>query len=302
MSLITKIQRYSVHDGDGIRTTVFFKGCPLRCVWCHNPETQSYQNQLLVDHEKCVGCGACVKACPRQAIRIQDGREITDHSLCISCGACEDVCLLDLRKPAGQEYTVEQLVKEVQKDEIFYEQSGGGVTLSGGEVMASDMDFVEALVKRFFHVGITVTIDTCGQAPYENFQRILPYVDTFLYDIKVLDASLHKKYIGSDNTQILSNLERLSRDGARIYIRIPTVKEVNGTEESMRQVIRYLQEKHIQVANVNLLPYHNTGSGKYGRLGETYQGMDLHAPDPEEMQRFVELFKQSGFSKVKIGG
>lgn len=302
MSLITDIQKYSIHDGDGIRTTVFFKGCRLKCVWCHNPETQSFKKELLYDSERCAGCGSCLKVCPNGAIKMDGQRAVTDRAKCTACGMCTDYCNLNLREIAGKEYTVDELVKELRKDEMFYEESGGGVTLSGGEVMAADMDYVEALVKKLHHFGISVTIDTCGQAPYENYERILPYVDTFLYDIKTLDAKLHKKYMGAGNELILENLERLSLSGARIYIRIPTIKEVNGNEDAMKAMIRYLQEKNIHAAGVNLLPYHNTGSGKYMKTGKCYEGADLHAPDREEMDHFVEMFREAGFHNVKIGG
>ena len=262
MSLITDIQKYSIHDGDGIRTTVFFKGCRLRCVWCHNPETQSYKKELLFDQEKCVGCGACVAACPNGAVSMQDAKAVTDRSKCTACGECIDYCLQNIREVAGREYSVSELVKELRKDEMFYEESGGGVTLSGGEVMTADMDYVEELVKQLHRIGISVTIDTCGQAPYKNFERILPYVDTFLYDIKTMDNEVHKAYMGTGSELILENLEKLNKAGARIYIRIPTIKEVNGTDESMNAIIAYLQEKNIHAAQVNLLPYHTTGSGK----------------------------------------
>lgn len=302
MSLITDIQKYSIHDGDGIRTTVFFKGCRLRCVWCHNPETQSYKKELLFNQEKCVGCGACVAACPNGAVSMQDAKAVTDRSKCTACGECIDYCLQNIREVAGREYSVSELVKELRKDEMFYEESGGGVTLSGGEVMTADMDYVEELVKQLHRIGISVTIDTCGQAPYKNFERILPYVDTFLYDIKTMDNEVHKAYMGTGSELILENLEKLNKAGARIYIRIPTIKEVNGTDESMNAIIAYLQEKNIHAAQVNLLPYHNTGSGKYQKAGMCYEGSNLHAPDQEEMNHFVELFQQAGFHNVKIGG
>lgn len=302
MSLITSIQKYSIHDGDGIRTTVFFKGCGLRCVWCHNPETQSYKKQPLYDKERCVGCRSCEMACPHKAIHEEDGKVVTDLTLCDACGTCTDYCNLNLREIVGKEYAVEELVKELKKDEMFYEQSGGGVTLSGGEVMTADMDYVERLCKKLVQFGITVTIDTCGYAPYENFEKILPYIDTFLYDIKTMDNEIHKKYMGAGNELILSNLERLNAAGARIYIRIPTIKEVNGTDQSMKDIIAYLLEKKIQAACVNLLPYHNTGSAKYAKLGGRYEGEELHAPNQEEMEHFVTLFKEAGFHNVKIGG
>lgn len=299
---VTSIQKYSIHDGDGIRTSVFFKGCPLRCVWCHNPETQNYQKQSLYDAEKCVGCQSCLMACPQHAIHEENGKMVTDFNLCTACGTCTDHCNLNLREIAGKEYSIDELVKELRKDEMFYEESGGGVTLSGGEVMTMDMDYIEALVKKLDRFGISVTIDTCGYAPYENFERILPYIDTFLYDIKAIDPELHRQYMGVDNKLILENLEKLSAAGARIYIRIPTIKEVNGTDEAMKAVIDYLLEKKISVACVNLLPYHNTGSSKYPKLGVEYQGAGFHAPDKEEMEHFVELFKEAGFHNVRIGG
>lgn len=302
MSLITSIQKYSIHDGDGIRTTVFFKGCGLRCVWCHNPETQSYKKQPLYNKEQCVGCRSCEMACPHKAIHEENGKVVTDLSLCDACGTCTDYCNLNLREIIGKEYSIDELVKELKKDEMFYEESGGGVTLSGGEVMTADMEYVEALCKKLVRLGITVTIDTCGYAPYENYERILPYVDTFLYDIKTMDTEVHKKYVGAGNELILANLEKLNAAGARIYIRIPTIKEVNGTDEDMGAIISYLLEKNIHAACVNLLPYHNTGSSKYEKIGMKYEGYEFHAPDNEEMEHFVGLFKEAGFHNVKIGG
>lgn len=302
MSYITSIQKYSIHDGDGIRTTVFFKGCPLSCKWCHNPETQKYEPELLFHEEKCVGCGLCASVCEKNAITMENGKARQDFSACTHCGACVDACNLNLREIVGKEYTVEELFKELKKDEMFYEQSGGGVTLSGGEVMTADMDFVSALCKKLHRYGISVTIDTCGQAPFENYERLLPYVNTFLYDIKTTDETLHREYIGTDTGTILSNLEKLSAAGARIYIRIPVIKEVNGNKEAMQNIIRFLKEKNIQTAQINLLPYHNTGSAKYTRMGIPYPGEGLHAPSKEELEQFVLLFKEHGFSKVKIGG
>lgn len=300
--LVTNIQKYSIHDGDGIRTSVFFKGCPLKCVWCHNPEMQAFQKQVLTNREKCTGCGFCVKGCPNGAIRMEDGKAVTDRSLCGGCGACTDYCLRNIREVAGQEYEVRDLVKELKKDQMFYEQSGGGITLSGGEVMCMDMEYIEKLVKALDDQGITVMIDTCGYAPYDNFRRILPYVNTFLYDIKAIDSEVHKKYMGVGNELILENLEKLSADQGRIYIRIPVIREVNGDEESMQAVIDWLKAHDIHVAQVNLLPYHNTGSSKYSRLETEYEGVGFTAPDSEEMQHFVEMFQKAGFHNTKIGG
>ncbi|MEG1139515.1 MAG: glycyl-radical enzyme activating protein [Lachnospiraceae bacterium] len=302
MPLITSIQKYSIHDGDGIRTTVFFKGCPLSCVWCHNPETQSYQQQLSYDRERCVGCRACMNACSAHAIKADGDKMKTNEELCRLCGDCVEECIFNLREIVGKEYTVKELIKELKKDEMFYEESGGGVTLSGGEVMAMDMDYVETLVKELHKQGISVTIDTCGQAAYDKFQRILPYVTTFLYDIKAIDPQLHKQYVGVDNKLILENLKKLSEDGARIYIRIPTIKEVNGTKEGMEAVISFLLENRIHVAQVNLLPYHNIGAGKYEKIDTVYEGTSFTAPNKDEMEHFKQLFINAGFHNAKIGG
>ena len=302
MKNITNIQKFSIHDGDGIRTSVFFKGCPLKCEWCHNPETQRYEREMQFDPGKCTGCGACVKACPSQALTMKDGRPVLDKEACTLCGRCENYCPAGIREIVGREYTVKELVKELMKDQIFYEDSGGGVTLSGGEVMTMDMDYILAVARELKRQDITLTIDTCGYVQYERLQALLPYVNTFLYDVKVMDPELHKKYIGADNKLILENLVRLARDGARIYIRIPTIKEVNGNEKNMRETIAFLKEHDIHPAQVNLLPYHDTGSGKYPKLDMDYKGTDLHAPDREEMEAFVRLFIEAGFANTKIGG
>lgn len=302
MDFITNIQKYSIHDGDGIRTTVFFKGCPLKCVWCHNPETQGYERELQYDKEKCVGCGACAKVCPQGAITMMENKPVLDRELCTLCGKCEVYCPEGIRETVGQEYPVKALVKEIMKDRMFYEQSGGGVTLSGGEVMTMSSEYIVAIAKELKKEEISLTIDTCGYVPFERFEKILPYVDTFLYDVKVMDPKLHKKYIGVDNELILENLVKLSEAGARIYIRIPTVKEVNGNEQNMLDTIRFLKENNITPAQVNLLTYHNTGSSKYPKLGMEYQGGDLHAPSTEEMEGFVKLFKDAGYLNTKIGG
>ena len=302
MKNITNIQKFSIHDGDGIRTTVFFKGCPLKCEWCHNPETQKFEKEMQVDREKCTGCGACAAVCPNGAIHMEEGRPILDAEACVFCGKCTRFCPTGAREVIGQEYTVKELVKELMKDQMFYEESGGGVTLSGGEVMSMDMDYLLAVAKELKRQDVTLTIDTCGFVPYEKFQELLPYVNTFLYDVKVMDPELHKKYMGTDNALILENLVRLAKDGARIYIRIPTVKEVNGNEENMKETIAFLQEHDIHPAQINLLPYHDTGSGKYRKLDMEYKGTDLHAPDKEEMEALAALFVNAGFTNTKIGG
>ncbi len=300
---VFNIQKFSTHDGDGVRTTIFFKGCPLRCMWCHNPESQRYHKELIFHRHKCTGCGKCVVKCKQGANSIVDGKLVFDRSKCTACGVCTDWCITEAREIAGKEYTVDQLVKEAMKDKVFYEQSGGGVTLSGGEVLAcQNMDYVEELCRKLHENGLSVYIDTSGYAPYENLKRLLPYVDVFLYDMKLMDNEMHKKYIGVDNTLILENLVKLSNDGAGIYARLPIIGKVNATDEHIESVIRFLEENHVNIRQVSLLPYHDIGKGKYSSLDMVYEEDEMEKPVAELMQHFKAMFEEHGFNKVKIGG
>lgn len=300
---IFNIQKFSTHDGDGVRTTIFFKGCPLRCMWCHNPESQHYYKELIFHHHKCTACGRCVAKCKQGANSIVDGKIVFDRSKCTACGVCTDWCITEARELAGKEYTVDALVKEAMKDKIFYEQSGGGVTLSGGEVMASQhMDYVEEVCRKLHENGVSVFIDTSGYTDYENLKRILPYVDAFLYDIKVMDPEDHKKYIGVDNSLILENLKKLSDEGAGLYIRLPIIQQVNATDEHIESVIHFLKENNIHARQVNLLPYHDIGKGKYASLDMEYHDDEMSVPVSELMEHFKSMFEEQGFNKVNIGG
>jgi pyruvate formate lyase activating enzyme len=304
MTYITAIQKYSIHDGEGIRTTVFWKGCPLHCEWCHNPETQSAEPELMDHPEKCSGCGKCTEICPEHAIRLdkQTHAALTDRKKCTGCGKCLEVCPENIREIAGKSYTLEHLMKELMKDQMFYEESGGGVTFSGGEVMTADMEEVLRAAKEIKKQEISLNIDTCGAAPWENFEMIMPYTDTFLYDLKVLDPKKHKQYTGAENDLILSNLEKLSASDAKISLRIPVVPGVNDTEEDMLEIIRFLQQRQIRTKKIHLLPYHGTGAAKYERLGQKYKGEKLHVPTQEQMDQLAELFRNAGFYEIKIGG
>lgn len=299
---VINIQKYSVHDGDGIRTTIFFKGCMLNCWWCHNPESQRYTPEVMFDRDKCTGCSLCAKACTHDAISISNqGKAVTDTSKCVLCGDCLEYCPQNNRNIVGKQYTVKELVKIVQRDERFYEDSNGGVTLSGGEIMSQDMDYILELLRELKDRDYNVAIDTCGYAPLENYKRVLPYVDTFLYDIKTLDDEKHKKYMGQSNEKILENLKFLADNHANINIRIPVVEPVNSDEKSMMDIIEYLK-KEIGIVKVNLLPYHNTGSSKYEKLGREYPAKDLKTPTNEQMEKLKNMFIQNGFNNVKIGG
>ncbi len=300
--VVFNIQKYSTHDGDGIRTTLFFKGCPLNCMWCHNPESQRFMPELIYRHDKCTVCGRCIPVCPEHCNTFSNGQILFDRAACTKCGACTDACLAGAREICGKTYDIDELVKKAVRDKPFYEQSGGGVTLSGGEVMCLDMDYIAELCRKIKEQGVSVYIDTSGYCSYENFKKVLPYTDIFLYDIKCMDPEKHKKYIGVDNALILENLKKLSDDGAGIYVRIPTIGKVNADDESMQAVIDYLKEKGIHPVAVNLLPYHDFHRGKYANLDRPYEEELMSVPTDEEMEHFRQMFIQAGYENTTIGG
>lgn len=300
---IFNIQKFSTHDGNGIRTTFFFKGCPLRCKWCHNPESQNFQTELIFSKEKCKGCGVCLRRCPNGANTLLSGGIMQlDRTKCAVCGVCSEWCPNEARDMAGKEYEIDELVRIAMQDRMFYEKSGGGVTLSGGEVMASDIEYVEELCRRIHKEEISVNIDTCGYAPYEKYERLLPYVDIFLYDIKVLDPQEHKAWTGVDNRLILENLIRLNEAGARICLRMPVIEGVNATQQYILDVIGFLRENRIQPVQTDLLAYHSYGRSKYLNLDRSYDEEKLAVPDKEKMALFQRLFQEHGFQNITIGG
>lgn len=281
-ALIFNIQKFSLHDGPGIRTTVFFKGCPLNCLWCHNPESQSYSKQFIYNREKCSECGQCKKVCPEKE--------------CICCGRCLDVCPNNAREIAGDSYTVNQLLKEIEKDRPFYEQTKGGVTFSGGEAM-TQINFLEEIITACKNSGISVVIDTCGYVPWGNFLRILDKTDLFLYDLKLMDPLLHKKYTGQDNQLILENLKELSRRGAKINLRLPLIEGINTKDDQLKEIIQFING--LKIAEVSLLPYHDLGRSKYEKLG--IEGEMFLSPSLERLEEIKSMFAKAGF-RVSIGG
>lgn len=226
---IFDIKRFAVHDGDGIRTTVFFKGCPLKCVWCHNPEGIEFNPQLAFYANKCIFCGDCVKACQQNAHSIKDGIHTFEREKCISCGKCESVCLKDALTFYGKETAAEELMPLLLADKSFYESSGGGVTLSGGECL-SQADFCCELLEMLKAEGINTSVDTCGYVPLSAIDKVIPYTDTFLYDIKAFDEDVHIKCTGHSNKVILENLKYIDGYGKNIEIRIPYVPKFNDNQ------------------------------------------------------------------------
>ena len=289
--IVFNIQRFSVHDGPGIRTTVFLKGCPLNCAWCANPESQELLPQLMLRDIKCVACGRCAQACPRQAISLtkEQGR-VVNWQACDQCLMCVDACMYEALGAIGKSMDVAEIVREVEKDRIFYLNSGGGVTLSGGEPLAQ-YDVTLELLQTFKADGLHTALDTCGYAYEEMFEEILPYVDLVLFDIKQLDAEQHQKYTGVDNERIL-RIARFASRKARTWLRIPLIGGFNDSLEDMKKVAQMAKE--LGVEKISLLPYHEGGQSKSIQIGKIYRMPWAQPPTEEHIQRLKEIASEIG--------
>jgi pyruvate formate lyase activating enzyme len=295
--LIFNIMRYALHDGPGIRTTVFFKGCPLSCWWCHNPESQSVHPELLYFPDRCLRCGTCAALCPQHAVSEEGGRMATSDQ-CQVCGTCEDLCPADARELAGTRMSVDEVMAAIEKDVIFYDESGGGVTFSGGEPLLQS-EFLEALLAGCRERGIHTVVDTCGLAQTEVLLRVAQRVDLFLFDLKLLDAARHQRYAGVDNALILENLETLARHGYEVIVRWPVIPGINDGSDDVADVLAFLAR--IGLRRVDLLPYHRIGIDKYHRLKREYRLGALEPPGAARMEELAAQFQRAGFT-VKIGG
>lgn len=295
---IFNIQKFSIHDGPGIRTTVFLKGCPLNCMWCHNPESINKNIDILYDKEKCTLCGECIKKCKRGALKIIDEAVITDLSKCMFCGECAFYCINNARELVGKEYTIDELIQEVKKDMSFYEESGGGVTLSGGEPLLQ-IEAVLKILKKLKNIGIHTAIDTSGYIPFENMLKIIDYTDVFLYDLKIIGDDKHKKYIGVSNALILDNLKKLSNLDANINLRMPIIEGINADLEDITKAIEFI--KQVKIKDINILPYHDIAKHKYKKLGRNYREDIMKVPTDKKIQIIKNMFEKEGYN-VKIGG
>ena len=293
---IFNMQKFSIHDGPGIRTTVFFKGCPLKCIWCHNPESQNLSKEVLYDKNKCTLCENCVKTCQNNAIEINNNFLNMNMDKCTFCGDCTLYCTNSARQIAGKEYTVDEVMEEVLKDRVFYKNSKGGVTLSGGEPLIY-ADFVEELLMKLKKENIHTAVDTCGCVDFKVFERVSKYTDLFLYDLKTMDDEKHILYTGVSNINIIDNLIKLSKIHNNINLRLPLIEGLNADEDNILGILRLIKKTNIK--KINLLPYHDIAMHKYEKLGREYSEC-MKRPADEKLKRIKEIFEKEGY-RVKIG-
>lgn len=296
--LIFDIQRYSLHDGPGIRTVVFFKGCPLRCKWCANPESLNNNPQLYYNKKDCIGCQRCVKACTQDALAFKKDQIIIDIQKCSLLFNCVKVCPTGALNQNGEWYTVKQVIEIALKDAHFYKNSGGGITLSGGEVL-NQSEFAEKLLKTAKENGLHTAIETSGYSEWKDFLRVLTYTDLVLYDIKHVDEKAHKYYTGVSNKLILENLKKTVKTGIELVARIPIIPSVNAGKESIKAYIDLLTSLGIKKANI--LPFHQLGVAKYEMIGLPYTFKDEKTPTNEFMSGIKKRMQDVGI-EVKIGG
>jgi pyruvate formate lyase activating enzyme len=280
--VIFDIKKFAVHDGPGIRTTVFLKGCPLRCKWCHNPESQAFGPQLAQFPRNCIGCGKCIEVCPQHAITPGPEGNVINRALCRNCGTCAGVCYAEALVLHGREVTVGEVLAEVDKDRLFYENSGGGMTLSGGEPLAQP-EFALALLREGKRVGLRNALDTSGDVPWELLAEAAQAADLILYDIKCTDAQQHLEGTGRPNDRILANLERVGHGETPVYIRVPIIPGFNDDPREVEAIGR-LAERLPAVQEVELLRYHGLGEGKYVSLGLSCPTHGLKPPTDEQME------------------
>lgn len=300
--LIYDIKKFSIHDGPGIRTTVFLKGCPLNCMWCHNPESIDGKKEFLYNEDNCVLCGECVRVCPENALKIEGQKLLFDREKCTFCGECELACVYRAREIVGEDYTISEIIKEIEKDKIIYEESGGGVTISGGEPL-NQIDFLEELLRKLKEKKLHTAVDTSGYSKWENIEKISSYVDLFLYDFKVFNDERHERFIGKSNALILENLKKLDKIHNNITIRIPlivgTKEDINTDDKNIEEVISFLKDTNIK--KISVLPYHNGALHKYKKLGIEYKDDEMKRPSKSLQENIKEKFEKAGFT-VKIGG
>jgi len=310
--VVFDIKKYAIHDGPGIRTTIFFKGCPLSCAWCHNPEGIALSSSMIHDMKRCIGCLACVEACPEEAISVREKSDSTgsaaihtDRTLCSRCGICADICPTKAREEVGRSYSLNKIMEMIEKDIPFYENSGGGVTFSGGEPLMQWEPLVE-LLKGCRDLEIHRAVDTTGFAPWPVLEKVAQVTDLFLFDLKHMDGALHKLHTGVSNALILSNLRNLAMRGSAINIRIPMIPGVNDDDANIEATGNFLadlgrESKGVSgIKEITLLPYHDFQRSKYIKFGIDYRADNI-LPPTEERVKEVQYLLQGFGVKVVVG-
>lgn len=296
---VTNIQRYSIHDGPGIRTTVFFKGCNLRCFWCHNPETLAPKPELQLFPERCIGCGACLERCPHGAHTRVNGDRVFRRELCRACGACAETCYAEALVLVGDQMSADEVVAQALRDRPFYETSHGGVTLSGGEPLLQ-LAFCRAILEGVRGEGVHTAIETNACWSWERMEPLLPLVDLWMVDVKTMDSDLHRQVTGASNDQILANLRRLADADAPLIVRTPVVPGVNDDAEAIHAIAEYVAGLRTLVY-YELLPFHPMAVGKYCSLGLDYRAAKLERPSQEAMAALAKVAAAVGI-EVRTGG
>ena len=297
--VIFDIKKYAIHDGPGIRTTVFFKGCPLACRWCHNPEGISVAPQRIYRPERCVSCGECIQVCPQKVMaRTADG--ITrEPAKCNLCQTCAEHCPSEAVEFAGHRVTVAEVIRQIEKDTAFYDQSGGGITLSGGEPLMQP-EFLMALLEACEDLDLHRTVDTTGYSEAAVLLQVAQKTDLFLYDLKIMDANKHRDFTGVSNQRILDNLKMLSENKARIQVRIPIIPGINDDVDNIHRTANFVATLP-GIKLITILPFHNSARGKYSRIGMECMSPEMRSPSAEDLNRITGWLEQSGV-QTKIGG
>lgn len=302
MPFIFDIKRYAIHDGPGIRTTLFLKGCPLRCVWCHNPESWSPSPRKLYKKGKCIGCRTCVEICPHHALELTPEGIRTDESLCTLCGACTRECPSGALEMSGREWSIDEILEELGKERSLMERSGGGVTICGGEPLMHP-SFLLELLDELGSNGYHRAVDTSLYASEESVRKVAERCELMLVDLKMMDSALHERFTGVPNGPILDNIRLISSLGSRFFIRIPLIDGVNSDPENIGESARFLASLPNRPEEVDLLPYHDIGKGKHERMGTVYnpEGIPMAVPSKEVQERCIGIFTSLGL-KAQIGG